>query len=93
MGIEEIIRNIKKQTGKSQYYYLNGGCYKFAKMLQDSIGGEIIYLVNEAHCVLKLNGKLYDVTGNVTVKYVGSRSISEEELLKRTKLVSRLSLI
>ena len=87
MGVLDLIDNIKKNSGYKNpvYTFTNGKCYEFAKKLQYTIGGEIIYLTKYEHAVLLYHGKLYDATGNVTKKYINEKFISEEDMLKRYK--------
>lgn len=87
MGVLDLIDNIKKNSGYQNpvYTFTHGKCYEFAKELQYTIGGEIIYLTKYEHAVLLYRGKLYDATGNVTKKYINEKFISEEEMLKRYK--------
>lgn len=68
------------------HYYLNGGCYIFAKKLKNLVGGDLRYLTLENHFILELGNKLYDSTGNVTSKYSDSRYITEAEFNSRNKL-------
>ena len=92
--ILKLIQELNKSSGleRPTYYYLNGGCYIFAKGLQYNIGGYIRYLIDDYHCVLEYKGKLYDTTGNVTKKYKDSRYISEDEFLNRPKLHNTIRL-
>lgn len=92
--IVELINEINKRSGleRPTYYYTHGGCYIFAKYLQQNIGGNIRYLIKEYHCVLEKNGKLYDTTGNVTKIYKNSEYITEEEFLNRPKLHKTIKL-
>lgn len=86
--ILNIINNINSNSNiaKPIHYYLNGGCYIFAKQLQSLIGGNIRYLTLEHHFVTEIQGKLFDTTGNVTNKYIKSKYISEKEFNNRDKL-------
>lgn len=86
----DIINNLVKSTKKTRHFYLNGGCYVFGKLLQEIVGGDLIYLVSEYHFVLRLNNKLYDASGNVTNKYKSAKFISEQEFLQRDKLVKSI---
>jgi len=85
MSVNEKILEIT-EYGRLMYYYLNGGCYIFAKELQRYFDGKIYYLLNEYHIVIKINGKLYDASGNVSEKYKYSRKMTEDEFLSRKKL-------
>ena len=86
--IVDLINELNKSSGleRPTYYYSHGGCYIFAKCLQNNIGGNIRYLTREYHCVLERNGNLYDTTGNVTKLYKNSEYITEEDFLNRPKL-------
>ena len=84
--IKETINSFKKPV----FELLNGRCFSFAKALQDRAGGKLRYLLCEYHVVLDLNGKLYDASGNVTKQYKNSKYIEEDELMKRSSLVSEL---
>lgn len=88
--VDKVIQRIKQSSNKTTHYYLNGGCYKFAKILQYYIGGDIMYLLQEEHCVLKVGDKLYDATGNVTNKYKCSKMIDESVMVSRNKIVESL---
>ena len=90
--IEDYISKILIDTNKTAYYYLNGGCYIFASKLKQLLGGDILYLVNEYHFVLRLNNKLYDASGNVTNTYKASKFISESDFFKRNRLVKEFKL-
>ncbi|MBO5389165.1 MAG: hypothetical protein J6A59_13750 [Lachnospiraceae bacterium] len=88
MSIDNIIRGINSNTNIKNpiHFYLNGGCYIFAKKLQEIIGGNLRYLTLEHHFVLEHNNKLYDTTGNVTNSYINSKYITELEFNSREKL-------
>lgn len=82
LSILNIINELKLNTGLDNpvYFFTHGGCYKFAKMLQFEIGGEIYYIKAYQHFVLKYNGLLYDVTGNVTKLYKNEKMILESDM-------------
>lgn len=93
MNLLEIVQTIHQINNDSGIenpvtYYLNGGCYIFAKQLQEKLGGKIWYLTVEHHFVVELNTRFYDSSGNVTKQYINSKRITESEFLKRPKLVS-----
>lgn len=54
----EFIENFKKQHW--EHFFLNGGCYIFARILQVRYGG-VIYS-NIDHCVLQKDNMYYDIT-------------------------------
>lgn len=94
MAILNIINQINTKSGIKNpiYYYLNGGCYVFAKQLQEKVGGIIWYLTVEHHFVVEINNKLYDSSGNVTSSYLHSKRISEKEFMNRPKLVNCINI-
>lgn len=87
LDIEKEIKDIKDNSkyDKPVFVYTHGKCYEFAKELQSRLGGEIVYLVRMEHALLKIDNKLYDVTGNVSNLYKGEKEITEEEMLIRYK--------
>ena len=89
--MQKIINNLVYKLNKPIPFFLNGGCLIFAKELQNIVGGEILYLKEEAHVVLKLNNKLFDASGNVTNIYKNSSCLNEKELLERPKILKSLS--
>ena len=80
--ILNIIDELRVNTGLDNpvYFFTHGGCYRFAKMLQNEIGGEIYYIKSYQHFVLYYNGLFYDVTGNVTKYYKNEKMLRETEM-------------
>lgn len=58
MNILEFIKNFRIKFWKE--FFLNWGCYIFARILQKNFWGSIYFNIN--HCVLKKSGILYDIT-------------------------------
>lgn len=56
--------------------FLNGYCYDFAYMLQRTYGGDIVFIKKDCHFVLRIDGKYYDITGEVSVE---GKTIEEDE--------------
>lgn len=47
-----------------EYQFLHGYCYYFARMLQDTFGGDLYIVLNRCHIVWSPDGKyFYDITG------------------------------
>ena len=92
MSNVEILGIVSHLRGSLEHYYLNGGCYIFAKKLQSIIGGDLYYLVDEYHFILRYSNKYYDVTGNVTSRYKNCKMLTEIEFLSRKKLRSSIDL-
>lgn len=49
--------------------FTQGNCGAFALALQLAFGGEVVAVDDEGHYVLLLDGKLYDINGDVTDKW------------------------
>ena len=58
MNIIDFIEDFRKKHG--EYFFLNWGCYIFARILQVNFWG-VIYS-NIDHCVLKKDHEYYDIT-------------------------------
>lgn len=88
----QTIHQINNESGIENpvRYYLNGGCYIFAKQLQEKLGGKIWYLTVEHHFVVELNTRFYDSSGNITKQYINSKRITEDEFMNRKKLVTTI---
>lgn len=74
MNIIDWIESYKSKVKQPVNVYLNGKCLVFAKAVKEAFPeAEIYYLPDEIHFVCKLNGKLYDIRGNVTKIYKDSK--------------------
>lgn len=49
--------------------FMNGYCYYFAVILKERFGGIILYDPIDGHFVTKIDGSIYDITGDVTAKH------------------------
>ena len=63
--ILDFIRNFKG----AEEPFLTGCCYWFAFILQERFGGQMLYFQSPGHFVQKIDGRLYDVTGDVTENF------------------------
>lgn len=68
MSRTEILLFIKRFE-KSEHTFTNGCCYWFTQILRQRFGGNTMYLPVFGHFIQEINGRLYDVTGDVTDKY------------------------
>lgn len=75
----------------SEYEYLHGGCYAFAKALEYLFGGVIHVNCEECHCITKIGDKFYDITGVVknTENYHPFRKKEEKVVANSYILKSR----
>ena len=66
MSIEEVIADINSldPSGGVIEVFTEGYCYDFAYMLQRTFGGDIVYNMLD-HYLLHVDGKFYDITGEV----------------------------
>jgi hypothetical protein len=68
MNIQTFINNFKKDSEvfeNIEYLFTNGYCYHFAVILKDLFHGEIAHDFVDNHFMLKLDGKYFDITGEV----------------------------
>lgn len=70
----EILAFIKKFKD-AEYVFRWGMCYWFAYILQGRFGGVMMYDEIENHFMQEIEGRLYDVSGDVTEKYRTSRAL------------------
>lgn len=81
LTIEEFSKIFKTKSKKAiRYYALNGGCYLFARIMNDKLGGNYSFLISEYrdHCALRINGKVYDYDGFHSIK--NFKEMSESDL-------------
>lgn len=70
---EKVLRFIEKFHG-SEDVFLHGCCYWFARILEErfgNYGASIAYEPREGHFITNINGRAYDVRGDVTHLYWG----------------------
>ena len=66
----EVLQFIREFHG-SEAVFLNNCCYWFAFILQARFAAEILYMPVDGHFVSRIQGHLYDISGDVTDKYAG----------------------
>lgn len=62
--ILHFIKTIRNSFGGSKYVYTNGSCYQFYKILK-LVFPQAIGYYNSDHVITKINGRYYDITGEV----------------------------
>lgn len=67
-----FIANFREATDT----FLNGGCYWFAQMLSVRFGGDTLYDPVVGHFIQRIDGRLYDVRGDVTPQF-GDKELIE----------------
>lgn len=58
-----------KHFERARDCFTDGCCYWFGHILQARFGARLFYLYEEGHFVSEINGRFYDVTGDVTEQY------------------------
>lgn len=65
MEIGDFIKNLREADRYMEIIFTNGGCYKFAKLLQSMYSGGEIVLEHHDHALYFYKGELWDITGKV----------------------------
>lgn len=73
-NIVEYIAAFREKHG--EYFFLHGGCYIFARILQMRFGGQVYDNVD--HCVLRKDCLFYDITGEVKQNYDLPYTLSDD---------------
>lgn len=60
----KLISEIRNSFADSVYVYTNGSCWEFYKILK-CVYPEAEAYYNSDHVITKINGKFYDITGEV----------------------------
>lgn len=77
---DEILGFIQHFHG-SETVFTDGCCYWFGYILQGRFqDAEAVYLPVTGHFVTRINGLLYDVTGDVTEKFADEKQVSWAEM-------------
>ena len=78
--IESTLNEVEDFIRKFKSYELNGFCYWFAYMLAGRfVGAEIYYEPIDGHFITEIDGRLYDIRGDVTDLYPPPRNFYSEE--------------
>lgn len=85
LNILDIIKAIRSSFGDAVKVYTKGSCVKFAIILNEIFPQGQIYYYND-HAIFELNGKYYDVTGEVEKK--SHIPLSEYGILNAYKIMS-----
>ena len=66
--------------GDVKHYFLNGGCYEFAKILKNYVkGSKFVINKDSNHCGILHLGNVYDATGKVDNKEVFHIATEEDK--------------
>lgn len=71
----------------TQETFLYGMCYWFSFILNERFGGTTMYLPIENHFVQEIEGRLYDVSGDVTEKYNTSKIMRWQDMEQHDQLL------
>lgn len=63
--------------------FTSGNCGNFAMALRLAFGGELMAAVADHHIVCRIEGRLYDITGDVTAKYPNAIPIEDDNVIVR----------
>ena len=65
--VEEFINDMKgKHAEAMEDVFGHGYCYWFAVILCERFDGEMFYLEVDNHWIVRIKGKFYDITGEVS---------------------------
>ncbi|MET4696966.1 hypothetical protein V5J34_004932 [Endozoicomonas sp. NE35] len=70
MNILNVITDLQRMNSNDvlERIFVEGGyCYDFAYMMKRSFGGDVMYIPEDRHYVLKIDDVCYDITGIVDV--------------------------
>ena len=73
LSIDEFTQMLRDSFIGAEHVYMNGSCFYLAKILRAMYGGDL--MENHSHVYLLLNGKYYDIRGEVAVSDLPSESL------------------
>lgn len=88
--MDDIGTFLQRFRGDTVAVFTNGCCYWFAMILFRRFirdGAEIMYDVVANHFGTKINGRVYDITGDITDKYTWTPWNEYEDETHRNRIV------
>lgn len=90
MGVENFLKRFHFSENINDVF-ISGCCYWFAKILYDrfalTYGAVIMYDEVENHFGTKIAGRVYDITGDVTLKYEWKAWSDVDDELLRSRII------
>lgn len=83
--IEDFIKLFKG----TETIFTDGLCYWFAHILTTKFGGTIMYAAIVGHFVSSIDGRLWDVTGDITDRYAAIPLIDWDYLQREEPIWSK----
>lgn len=67
--VTQFIKDFNKMSNDLVEVFTKGYCYYFALILKSRFNGIICYLPVDNHFITYINGKYYDITGEVNIDH------------------------
>jgi len=84
--ILKVIKTIRESIKGAEYIYTNGSCFQFFLIL-NSIVPEAEAYYDSDHVITKINGRYYDITGEVEcTNHLSMKEHYPDTNLKNTKM-------
>lgn len=64
--VETMLARVRKGSKHAVDMYTNGDSYNLARTLYRLVGGDVVINANETHAALRLGGRFYDITGEIS---------------------------
>lgn len=83
MKIESFITALRESDDYMETIFTQGGCYKFALMLQKLFPDGEIYMELQDHAVYYYKGEYWDITGRVTGLTLHKPNYEDIEIMEK----------
>lgn len=76
----DLIRELKGSYHLMSEIFTNGSCFKLTKILKTMFPSAVaMYSEKDGHWITKIDGKYYDIHGQLDVKYVKQQEYEEKD--------------
>lgn len=86
MNIENFLKELKNSYHKNEMIYTEGSCFRLYSILKTVFPDAIpCYSYIDGHWITEIDGKYYDINGQIHPKYVADKKyelINSEAMLK-----------
>lgn len=80
MNITEFLKELKHSYHKNEIIYTQGSCFRLYSILK-TIFSEAVphYSILDGHWITEIDGKFYDINGEINSEYVAQKGYEKEE--------------
>lgn len=78
MDILNFLKELKSSYHKNEMIYTRGSCFRLFSILKTIFSGAVPYYSGlDGHWIVKIEGKFYDINGEINLNYVIDKKYEE----------------